>query len=395
MKNEIIRSAYDSILPDGEAKARMLRNILSALSDAQPERTTNKMRKKSIKRGAFIIIAAALALALSVTALAYATDLFGFRALVRPGSVRVSVSYPQGVPDGVYDDLAVEISAEAAQMIKNNHLAWDEWIEARYTADPEYTATVEKFDLLRSYNWEGIGTVEHEDGSVTLEYGYMKEDGTWGKRTRDFSAEDYQEYKDFWEKYGGSWDFYDIGGEFFFYGRSELQQAKLEEIAAKYGLNLKMNITYLDRSDMGTEEILSTLYDATCSGDLFYEAPAGVDTGRYYEEGSFTVWWWTDLPNIGLTGRQAFCHSFCTKYSTLSGGTEYPFFEDDLDRFESRAHTCPDGTVVTILSDGGDAYIYAYLESFFFGENISYGGELTDADLDYIADSINYSVIGK
>ena len=55
-----------------------------------------------------------------------------------------------------------------------------------------------------------------------------------------------------------------------------------------------------------------------------------------------------------------------------------------------------DGTEVTILSNGESAYIYVYLDDSFFVEHI-YGleaCEITDDDLNYIADYLKYSVIG-
>ena len=61
-------------------------------------------------------------------------------------------------------------------------------------------------------------------------------------------------------------------------------------------------------------------------------------------------------------------------------------------------HTAPDGTELTILSNGQEAYIYAWLENSFFAEHVN-GGlievELTDEALDDIADMLIYSRIGK
>lgn len=135
-----------------------------------------------------------------------------------------------------------------------------------------------------------------------------------------------------------------------------------------------------------------------CSGRLFNDTPAGYDKVYYYDEGTFAVVWFIDLPD----GGQAWCYGYNSMYGTLSSGSELSWAED-IDSFTARTHVCPDGTEVTILSNGGDeAYIYVYLENSFFAENIDSTGPiitgkdaLTDADLDYIADNINYSVIGK
>ena len=70
----------------------------------------------------------------------------------------------------------------------------------------------------------------------------------------------------------------------------------------------------------------------------------------------------------------------------------------DSASFNARSHTAPDGTELTILSNGQEAYIYAWLENSFFAEHVN-GGlievELTDEALDDIADMLIYSRIGK
>lgn len=70
-----IRKAYETITPDDEAKKRMLRNICSKASEgnfAGKEKERMKLKTKHILR-----IAAAVAVALTVPTVAYATGLFG------------------------------------------------------------------------------------------------------------------------------------------------------------------------------------------------------------------------------------------------------------------------------------------------------------------------------
>ena len=58
-------------------------------------------------------------------------------------------------------------------------------------------------------------------------------------------------------------------------------------------------------------------------------------------------------------------------------------------------HTAPDGTELTLLQDGGQAFLYVYLDDSFFEESIQGPDDMTDADLDFIADYLIYSNIGR
>ncbi|MCM1236393.1 MAG: hypothetical protein NC489_40450 [Ruminococcus flavefaciens] len=412
MRNERIRRAYDSVLPGAEAKERMLRSILSQASNAQPERNVVKMKKRNIKKAATIILAAALALALSAVALAYATDLFGFRALARPepeggyhedfpiseGQAVLSLTQPQDVPEEVDAGFETDIAAK----LETSRLAWDEWLESKAELTDEYDAVQEKFYPKEFEDVSRVDGTDNGDGTVTWEYKTHidGEDVTLG--TRVFTKEESQEYSDFMV----NWMNYDSGYDFNYHVCSEAQKAKLEEIAEKYGLKLRGNCTSitsketLGLTDDGytNEDLVDIISDVACSGRLFNDTPSGWDKVYYFDEGTFAVVWIADLPD----GRQAWCYGYNSMYGTLSSGNEV-YMIADTTGFTERTHVTPDGTEVTILSNGGDeAYLYVYLENSFFAESIDGKGPiitgtdvLTDADLDYIADNINYSVIGK
>ena len=53
------------------------------------------------------------------------------------------------------------------------------------------------------------------------------------------------------------------------------------------------------------------------------------------------------------------------------------------EQLQLRTHNCPDGTVVTILRGGNQAFLYAYLDNSFFEEEISGSEAMTDAFLLY------------
>ena len=98
------------------------------------------------------------------------------------------------------------------------------------------------------------------------------------------------------------------------------------------------------------------------------------------------------------TGERVLCYGYNSMYGTLSSGADVVSAEDDLTTFTTRLYKTHDGTEVTISSNGESAYVYVYLENSFFAEHIfglEYGVELTDADINAIADMIVYSCIGK
>ena len=149
MRNETIRRAYDSVLPDAGAKERMLRNILSEASNAPPEGNVVKMKTRNIRK-TILILAAVLAAALSVTVIAYATDLFGFRSVMLDESVkmesrpdlkyRISLAQPQDVPDGLDPDIA--------ERLDKNSQALAEWEERKPSLnDTEDMRYMSKYDI--------------------------------------------------------------------------------------------------------------------------------------------------------------------------------------------------------------------------------------------------------
>ncbi len=402
MRNETIRRAYDSVLPDAEAKERMLRNILQKTSNERPEGNVVKMKKRNIKKGAILALAAALALALSVAALAYATDLFGFRALLRTDSTDVpwapDLSYQISItqPQDVSEEIDAMFETDIAGKLEKNRLAWNEWQESLTELTAEYDALMEKFfpEDLSGH----VDETDNGDGTVTWEYKTYVDGEQVTVGTKVFTKEEVQECDDFMD----SWMNYDSGYDFYYWLHSDAQKAKLEEIAEKYGLTLRKEMELLFISDTSDgdefytrEEAVDIISGACCSGTLFYEMPVGFDKMYFYDEGTFGVSWYVNLPS---SGEEYTCYAYNSVYDTLSTGSEVLSFEDEIDSFTERTHTAPDGTEVTILSNGDEAYLYVYLENSFFTEAINtIFGEpgITDADLDYIADNINYSVIGK
>ena len=55
----------------------------------------------------------------------------------------------------------------------------------------------------------------------------------------------------------------------------------------------------------------------------------------------------------------------------------------------------PDGTELTILQKDNEAFVYVYLPDSFFEMHLLGDGALSDADVDAIADNLNYGNIGR
>ena len=367
---------------------------------ATEKEISNMNTKRSFKKQiAVIAIAACLLLAIGVTA--YATDLFGFRALLRPGTKAVdgqeygviSLTQPQDVPAGT--DKAV------AEKLANSQAAWAEWRRwmANSPYEAEFQALQKEFEIDDAF--DGYTETDNGDGTVTLEYfNHFETDGVWEQRsvgTKTVDAEAYAAYNELLlarARYDGGYDFN--------YGaRCEGEVKMLEQIAAKYGLRLRRDAgqAFSSESTGLTGEMFHTnaqlaamTAEIGCAGNIFYETPVGFDKMYWFDEGTFCVSYYVDLPS---TGERVTCYGYNSMYATLSSGNEVINLVRDVDGFKSRTHTAPDGTELTILSNGESAYIYVYLETSFFAEHISGAGSLSDTDLDYIADYLNYSLIGK
>ncbi len=112
----------------------------------------------------------------------------------------------------------------------------------------------------------------------------------------------------------------------------------------------------------------------------------------YFDEGTFAVSYYVNLPS---GGEPVLCYGYNSVYSTLSSGHEIVSRIEDPQALQTRTHTAPDGTVLTILYGGSQAFLYTYLDNSFFEEEITASGSLTDADLDYLADFLHYQNIGR
>ena len=383
---------------------------------------TDHRRGKNTKKVVRVVLLAAVLTSL-LTAVAYAKGFLGSKAIVIPdtaatesGDTLVSITQPQAVPE--------EMHSKVNEEVENARTAWAEWLNWRETS-PEIPHmpgifTPPKGAAVSNY-------VKNADGSYTL-YFFDKEelalihDGENGEA--DFSAAqplevrtataremaDHDAWKDYVNLSYGDYDFnYDI--------HSKAEAEKLEEIAAKYGLYLRKGSTLLwsketveendsamnakygtdnhtDTSDprfLTNRELCERISDVACHGSLFREIPRGFDKVYYYDEGTFCVCYDQELTD----GRRVRCYGYNSMYKTLSSGREVVSQITDPESYQTRTHTAPDGTELTILQKGNEAFLYVYLPASFFEMHIQSDTALSATDVDSIADNLNYSSIGK
>ena len=239
----------------------------------------------------------------------------------------------------------------------------------------------------------GLLVTENDDGSVTVE---IIDNGESEFMT--VSAEEYEQFEAWGERQsGGTYGDYDFNYKV----QSQEDADKLEEIAAKYGLKLRKGHQLLWSSEttgmsgdkfLTNQQLAEKTAEIGCAGNIFYETPVGFDKVYWYDEGTFCVSYFVELPS---SGEQVSCYGYNSMYSTLSSGGEVINREQDLDSFTQRSHNAPDGTELSILSNGSDAYIYVYLENSFFAMHIRSENGMTEEDVNYIADTLNYSLIGQ
>lgn len=402
-------------------KARLWQQILrEAEEDAPPQTEVQNMKTRNMHKIIRIgLLAAVIASFLAVGA--YAAGFLGSRAIlieepaVTDGSALVSISQPQAAPEEL---------DEVAQKIENAKAAWAEWRSWRETSpDLPHKPAV----FLPPANNVSSAYVDNPDGGCTIYYHDNESFQKMMEATPEGTEPDYAAYAietriatpeevaqdnafhEYVQSEYGNYDFnYDI--------HTEAEARKLEEIAAKYGLNLRhgstllwckesveemdaeMNAAYgtdihTDTSDprfLPKAELIARIESVACHGDLFRDAPRGFDKVYYFDEGSFCVSFYLDS-----AGKRLNCYGYNSVYSTLSSGREVLTRIQDPAKLQTRTHTAPDGTELTILQGGNEAFLYVYLNDSFFEEHITCESPLTDADVDYAADALVYSNIGR
>lgn len=346
------------------------------------------------------LLIAAIIASFMVTA-AFAAGLLDFRALLLEDTLeingqefsKISLTQPQAVPEetesaGTQEN-ALKDTDELEEKLAASKAAWAEWEEYMDERTDREVPDSMKFVLGKG---GVLQSTEKEDGTVELLLKTRE-----GEERGTVSMEDWRQYESWVERQGLPYGGYDLSYRVY----SEEDACRLEEIAAKYGLNLRKAMQSALSSETGgisgagfltNQQLAEKTADMGCAGNIFYETPVGFDKVYWFGEGSFCVSYYVNLPS---SGERVTCYGYNSMYSTLSSGREVINREEDIEAFTRRSHTAPDGTELSILSNGSDAYIYVYLENSFFAMHVHSEEGVTEEDMDYIADTLNYSLIGQ
>ena len=377
MKRETITAMLNGMADDYISEAAAFR---PASIQEGPERIVHMKKKRIIT----FALAAALILALGVAA--YASDLFGLKALlITNGSLlspenanggRLSITQPQAVPE--------EMDSAIREKIDNSAKAWAEW-----RAWSEENAPREPESCRSPENASGILEEKNEDGTVT----FIFLNGEQEIERRIISAEDYQLFKEYWDLRARGFSGYDFNYHIY----TKEMADKLEEIAARYGLKLRhkkevMLQNFDEHTDFYSfEEITSKINEICAGGKRFFRTePTGYDKFYYFDEGTFAVSFFTG-EDQSYTGTS--CYLYNSPYGTLSSGDEIFNVVDDINAFAVRNHTTPDGSELTVLQNGKEAFAYIYLDNSFTTLHISPADGMSDAEIDAVLDMVDYSTI--
>lgn len=355
--------------------------------------------KRASRRFISILIAACLILSLGVVA--YAADIFGIRALLIESdtlvpptgedSGYVSITQPQDVPE--------EMSAEIKEKIENSTKAWAEWDAWRREngiCQPEVFVAPEGCDIADYIeNDDGTYTVifydavlSHDDTGKVVDVQYVE------MERRTATAEEYEQDMLFAETMAKGFSGYDFN----YHVESQQMADRLEEIAAKYGLELRRTATRLyqnfgEQTDFLSREELTDRVNQVCAGgkSFFRVEPTGYDKFYYFDEGTFAVSFYTteDFTNTGT-----YCYVYNSPYATLSSGYEIIDQVDNIGAMSTYVHTGPDGTELTVLHNGADMFAYVYLENSFVTLTIHQPAGLSPEEINSIIDMVNLSAIG-
>ena len=356
------------------------------------------VQKGTSRRFASILFAAALVLSLCIAA--YATDIFGIRAMqIKENAPQsfygtdggfLSITQPQEVPE--------EMSADIKAKIEKSTRAWSEWDTWRREnalRQPDVFVAPEGCDIADYIeNEDGTYTVifydavlTHDDAGEVINVEHVE------MERRIATAEEYEQDMAFAETMAKGFSGYD----FKYHVESQEMANKLEEIAAKYGLNVRHSSTQLfqnfgDQTDFFSREELTNKINQVCTknGELFRTVPTGYDKFYYFDEGTFAVSFYTteDFTNSGTR-----CYLYNSPYGTLSSGFEILAEVEDVSAMASYIHTTPDGSEVTVLHNGADMFAYTYRDNSFVTMTFHQTQGLSPDEINAIIDMVDFSTI--
>jgi hypothetical protein len=420
MTNLQVVAAYDKITPSPKAADDIWQRAVTSAKEPeklQPHTPTHvKKNSKTIRRT--LLIAAVIASLMTVTAVA--ENFYGVKNVTKNKDEQL-VSTVQ--PDGSIESTTTPV-IELGSTRPYDGPDWAmEWIDTAQKAFDEYWAykeanpTFDANDLDAWINekadsgYNGFLPQDNGDGTYTFIPFYIgsTEENPFIEHPEDaitVSKEVYEAHKEKATdsaKLGGYGDYHYI-----YHVSSAEDAAKLEEIAAKYNLVLRDGEVAQYSGDKDDTQLNQQLSTAVGKGSIYREAPE-FDHFSYFDSGSFQSA--ADIPL--QDGRKAATYICNTAYNEMVSGDEVGGFTVSGDEpLITRSYTAADGTELTISQNSTKAIIYAFLDESYITVQVEIDNwrvaptdglsgvaetnfDLSEDVVNYVADFINYSNIGK
>ena len=365
---DMIHDSLEDIRMDAAQKEELWTRILTEAKTASEETEVHTMNSKKIYK--LMLVAAAVIVLLTGAALA--ANLLGLSAITIPdseiahpvtGETGIGISYTkpmEGAPEEFADWAARCDALTAARDARMEELFPEE--EWPYIWSPHESVFGED-------NGDGTHTFTNMDTGETV---------ILTDEEAEARSEDRRIFCENWDS---------------------TQQSLLEEFAPAYGLTVRND----DEDRHGTPGIsgnegvsrdyLNELAQNVCSGDFFTGDVSYFDKFYWFDGGSFGA-------SYGIDGPSGSRIDTYIRYTPLNeyvmGNEVGSYIFDDEDSFEPRSHLTADGTELTVCENDTEALVYGYLDSGYCVLDIHKNGDtLTEEDVNYALDFLNFTAIGK
>lgn len=356
MYDEIRNSLDEMELSEGE-KTAIWERVLGKCADDRPEHTGRRVGK--------LLLVAAAAVAV-LTGAAFAANLLGLSTILMPeanvehpvtGETLSAVSYTKPA-DGPEEFMDWVERCEALTA------AWDARMEELFPEeDRPFIWSADENVFVRD-NGDGTHTAENLDTGET-------------KLLTDDEVEEMAMRR---EAFADEWN--------------RRRQEVLEELAPEYGLTARNddeNNCVSGHGEPMERDALNDMVSSVCAGELFNGGIRSFDKFYRYEGGSFGISYVLDAPS----GNGVSMYIRYTPLNEYVRGNEVGSWLFNAETFESQTCVTADGTTFTVCRNDGQAMAYAYLnDGYCVLEMHNSDGTLTEDDVNYALDFVNFSAIG-
>ena len=359
---DMIHDSLEDIRMDAAQKEELWTRILTEAKTASEETEVHNMNSKKIYK--LILVAAAVIVLLTGAALA--VNLLGLSAITIPDS-----------------EIAHPVTGEPAVAI-----SYTKPIEGAPEDFADWAARCDALTASRDARMEELFPEEErplKDGDIILETEYTDGIHTFVNETTGetftMTETEYEQWHKSLKTFSENWN--------------STRQSLLEELAPQYGLTLRDDDAMHNTPGTGggaERGFLNDLASSVCSGEFFTGDVSYFDKFYWFDGGSFGASYGIDAPS----GNRIDTYIRYTPMNEYVSGLEIGCWVSDEDSFEPRSHVTADGTELTVCKNDTEALVYGYLDSGYCVLDIHKNGDtLTEEDVNYALDFLNFTAIGK